>query len=183
MGAYQVFAPPKQKADGSSDGCTLSESALVQVIEQAIQTHGDHRDAVVPVLSEVNHAFGFIPVEALPEIRRRIHKPDEGVFLGDSQLYSVASFYQMFSLKQLGRHIIRFCESAPCHVEGGREVIQALQNTLGIQPGQTSPDRKWSLVMTSCLGICSVGPVFLVDGDVYGNVTPEQVPAILARYD
>lgn len=173
MEAYKIFAPPAP--DTRPD--------LIQVIDQAIQTHGQHRDAIIPVLSDVNRAFGFIPMEAIPEIRRRIHIPDEGVFLGDSQVFSVASFYQMFSIKQLGRHIIRFCESAPCHVEGGREVIQALKDFLGIQPGETTPDRKWSLIMTSCLGICSVGPVFLVDGDVYGNVTPEKVPGILAKYE
>jgi len=78
--------------------------------------------------------------------------------------------------------VIRFCESAPCHVEGGRQVIEALQDELGLQPGETSEDRKWSLLMTSCLGVCAVGPVFLVDEDLYGNVTPEQVHEILARY-
>jgi NADH:ubiquinone oxidoreductase subunit E len=155
---------------------------LIRVIEQAIEEHGAMRDAVIPILSEVNRAFGYIPAEAFPEIRRRVHSPENGLFLGDSHLYSVASFYQMFSLHPLGRHVVRFCESAPCHVEGGREVIQALQQELGIKPGETSADKKWSLIMTSCLGICSVGPVFIVDEDVHGNVTPEQVHAILGRY-
>ncbi len=158
------------------------ESDIVKVVEQAIAKHGAQRDAVIPVLSEINRAIGYIPAEALPEIRRRIHEPEQGVFLADSHLYSVASFYSMFSLRPLGRHVVRFCESAPCHVQGGRLVIQALQEALGIQPGETTADKKWSLVMTSCLGICGVGPVFIVDDDVIGNVTPEQVPEILARY-
>ena len=158
------------------------EKDLVSVITRAIEEHGDARDAVIPVLSEVNRAFGYIPAEALPEIRRRIHEPEEGLFLADSHLYSVASFYQMFALHPLGRHVVRFCESAPCHVQGGRQVIKALQEELGIKPGETSADKKWSLIMTSCLGSCGVGPIFLVDDDVIGNVTPEQVPEILARY-
>ena len=160
----------------------VKEKDIVNVITRAIEEHGDARDAVIPILSEVNRAFGFIPAEALPEIRRRIHEPEEGLFLADSHLYSVASFYQMFSLHPLGRHVVRFCESAPCHVQGGRQVIKALQDELGIKPGETSADKKWSLIMTSCLGICGVGPIFLVDDDVIGNVTPEQVPEILARY-
>jgi len=161
----------------------VRETEIIEVVEKAIKEHGNSREAVVPVLSEVNKAFGFIPKEALPEIRRRIHEPEEGLFLGDSALYSVASFYQMFSLQPLGRHVIRFCESAPCYVEGGRLVIKTLQNILGIKPGETSEDKKWSLKMTSCLGICSVGPVFIIDDDVYGNVTPDQVHEILARYE
>jgi NADH:ubiquinone oxidoreductase subunit E len=68
-------------------------------------------------------------------------------------------------------------------VVGGRQVIDAIQKELGLKPGETSEDQKWSLFMTSCLGVCSVGPVFLVDDDIYGNVTPERVPEILKRYE
>lgn len=158
------------------------ELVIADLVNQAIKKHGATRDAVVPILSEINRTLGYIPLSALPEIRRHIHVPQEGVFLADSHLFSAASFYRLFSLKPLGRHIIRFCESAPCHVMGGREVIQAIQDELSLNPGETSNDMKWSLITTSCVGICGVGPVFLVDDDVYGNVTPERVPEILARY-
>jgi NADH:ubiquinone oxidoreductase subunit E len=161
----------------------VKELDIPELVSAAVEKHGATRDAVIPILSEINRRLGYIPVAALPEIRRHIHIPQEGVFLADSHLYSAASFYQLFSLKPLGRHIIRFCESAPCHVMGGRQVIETLQQELGLKPGETSPDRKWSLLMTSCLGVCGVGPVFLVDQDIYGNVTPERVSEILARYD
>lgn len=158
------------------------ELDIVDIVNKAIEKHGATRDAVVPILSEINRALGYIPASALPEIRRHIHIPQEGVFLADSHLYSAASFYTLFSLKPIGRHLIRFCESAPCHVMGGREVLQALQDAVGLKPGETSGDMKWSLLMTSCIGICGVGPVFVVDDDVHGNVTPERVSEILARY-
>ncbi len=158
------------------------EADIAALVKQAIAKHGDRRDALIPILSEINRALGCIPVAALPEIRRHIHAREQGVFLADSHLYSAASFYRLFSLRPLGRHVIRFCESAPCHVMGGRQVIQALQDELRLKPGETSEDGKWSLLMTSCLGVCGVGPVFVVDEDSYGNATPEQVPAILARY-
>jgi NADH:ubiquinone oxidoreductase subunit E len=161
----------------------VGELDIVDLVEQAITRHGASRDAVIPILTEINRALGYIPFAALPEIRRRIHDPAEGVFLADSHLYSAASFYRLFSLKPLGRHVIRFCESAPCHVVGGRQVIQALQNELDLEIGETSQDEKWSLLTISCLGVCGVGPVFLVDDDIYGNVTPDQVPEILARYE
>ena len=164
-----------QEDDGELD--------LASLVDKVVKEHGATRDAIIPIMNEINRVLGYIPAAVLPEIRRRIQIPQEGVFLADSHLYSAASFYQMFSLRPLGRHVIRFCESAPCHVEGGRQVIQALQDELSLQPGETSKDMKWSLLMTSCLGVCSVGPVFLVDGDVYGNVIPERVPEILARYE
>ena len=159
------------------------ELELPELVERAVKAHGRRRDAIIPILSEINRALGYIPAAALPEIRRRIQAPEEGAFVADSHVYSAASFYQMFSLKPAGMHVIRFCESAPCHVEGGRQVIQALEDELGLRPGETSADGKWSLFTTSCIGVCSVGPVFLVDDDVYGNVTPEKVREILARYE
>jgi len=158
------------------------EKELDEVIQSAIAKHGDKRDSIIPILSEINLAIGYIPMEALGKIRRIINAPEDGLFLTDSQLFSIASFYHMFSLKPIGKHLIRFCESAPCHVMGGRQVIQSIKDFLGIEVDSTTPDRQWSLLATSCLGVCGVGPVFLVDNDIYGNVTPERVPEILAKY-
>ena len=161
----------------------VKELDIASLVTKVMDELGSTRDAVIPILSEINRELGYIPAAALPEIRRHIQaqQKQEGVFVADSHLYSAASFYQMFSLEPLGRHVIRFCESAPCHVEGGHEVFDTLQRELGLQPGETSADRKWSLQTTSCIGVCSVGPVFLVDDDLYGNVTPERVPEILAK--
>ncbi len=163
-------------------GLAYKENELDIVIQGAIAQHGSGRDALIPILGEINERIGFIPVEALAKIRRKLNAPEEGLFLADSHIFAVASFYQMFSLTPTGEHIIRFCASAPCHVVGGRQVIQALQENLGIGLGETSADGKWSLVETSCMGLCSVGPAFVIDEDIYGNVTPERVPGILARY-
>lgn len=160
----------------------FTEKELDLAIQQAVEKHGAARDAIIPILSEINQAFGYIPAESLGKIRRYINTPDEGLFLADSHLYAIASFYQMFSLKPTGKHVIRYCASAPCHVEGGRQMVEALQAHLGIRAGETTPDRHWTLIKTSCLGVCGVGPVFLVDEDLYGNVTPEKIPGILAKY-
>lgn len=163
-------------------GQVYKEEELEAIIHEAITHHGSSRDALIPILSEINEKLGFIPVEALAKIRRSINTPEEGVFLADSHIFAVASFYHMFSLKPTGEHIIRFCASAPCHVIGGRQVLEAIQEYLGIGFGETSVDRKWSLLETSCLGLCSVGPAFMVDDDIYGNVTPERVSGILSKY-
>ena len=153
------------------------------IVHDAIQKHGAHFDALIPILGEVNKELGYIPAAALHEVRQQLQAPVERLIVSESQLYSLASFYAMFSTKPRGRHVVQFCESAPCHVQGGRELIKALQETLALQPGETSPDGKWSLVMTSCLGVCAVGPVILVDDDIYGNVTADQLPGIFEKYD
>jgi len=148
---------------------------VASVVQAAVERHGATVEALIPVLTEVNRALGYLPADALAEVSRRLRVPK-------SQLFSVASFYQMLSTKPRGRHVIQFCESAPCHVVGGREVWQTLQDELELTPGETSADGKWTLVTTSCLGICGVGPVIMVDDDIYGNVGPDRVPDILARY-
>lgn len=144
-------------------------------VQEAVEHHGPSREELIPILSEVNQRIGFLPGEALIEISQRTHIPR-------SEVFSVATFYRMLSTEKLGRHVIQFCESAPCHVVGGRQVWQALQDEVKLEPGQTSPDEKWTLVTVSCLGVCGVGPVIVVDGQVFGNVTPAQVPAILAQF-
>jgi len=154
---------------------TKINPSVADVVHEVISRHGATKDELIPILNEINQVLGYLPAEALKLVAAEIRVPQ-------SQLYSVASFYQMLSTKPRGRHVIQFCESAPCHVVGGRVVYQALQKELGLESGETSEDGKWSLITTSCLGVCAVGPVFIVDNDIYGNVTPAQVPEILARY-
>jgi NADH:ubiquinone oxidoreductase subunit E len=122
-------------------------------------------------------------MEAFREIRRQIHLPENDMIIHESQLFSLASFYHMLSTKPLGKHVVRFCESAPCHVMGGRELLRTLKEQMQLEPGETSADKKWSLITTSCLGVCGVGPVIIVDEDLYGNVRPEHVAGILAQYE
>ncbi len=145
-------------------------------VHQAVKQHGATRDELIPVLTDVNRKVGFLPAEALNEISRLMHVPK-------SQIFSVATFYRMLSTEKLGRHVVQFCESAPCHVVGGRQVWESLQEELGLASGETSPDGKWTLVTVSCLGVCGVGPVIIIDDDMYGNVTPAQVSEILAHYE
>ncbi len=157
---------------------TVNEKQAAEVhsvVEAVIEEHGATRDEIIPILNAVNEAIGYIPASSMEEISKRLRA-------SRSQLFSVATFYQMLSTEPRGEHVVQFCESAPCHVVGGRQVWQALLDNLSVEPGETSPDGKWTLITTSCLGLCGVGPVILIDGDVYGNVTPEQIPGILARY-
>jgi len=155
---------------------TIDEQTLHKAVQDAIERHGDSRAELIPILNEVNRTLGYLPAQALDEISRRLKAPK-------SQLFSVASFYRMLSTKPRGRHVIQFCESAPCHVAGGREVWQSLLDALQLKSGETSSDGKWTLLTTSCLGVCGVGPVIIVDEDIYGNVDPKQVSEILARYN
>ena len=148
---------------------------ILQAVQAAVARYGASQDELIPILNDVNREVGYLPSEALDEISHLLLVPR-------SRLFSVSSFYSMLSIKKRGKHVIQFCESAPCHVVGGREVWQAIKDYLNIGEDETTVDGKWTFLTTSCLGLCSVGPVMVVDDDIYGNVDPAQVPAILEKY-
>lgn len=149
---------------------------IIEAVDSAIEHYGESREELIPILNYVNRELGYLPSDALEEISHRLKSPR-------SQLFSVASFYHMLYTKPRGKHVIQFCESAPCHVVGVREIWQTLKETLNIDDGETTPDGQFSLITTSCLGLCGVGPVIVIDDDAYGNVTPDQIKDILARYN
>ena len=160
-----------------------TERDISAIVKEAIEKHGAQRDTLIPILSEINRALGYIPAEAFQEVREQLQDQDEHVYVSKGQLFGLASFYDMLSTKPRGRHVIKFCENAPCHVVGGKAVWDSLCETLDLKNGETTPDKKWTLVTTSCLGLCSVGPVVLVDDDLHGNVSPSQIDEILSRYE
>ncbi len=147
-----------------------------KIVRDLVQKKGHEKAELIPILHEINKTLGYISDDAIQEL-------SEGMNIPTSHIYSVATFYRMLSTEPRGRHVIQFCESAPCHVVGGRLVWQKLTQELGLSKGETSDDNKWTLLTTSCLGICGVGPVMVIDNDIYGNVTPDQVPEILSNYE
>lgn len=155
------------------EGLQINE--IIEAVDRAVMVHGESRSELIPILNDVNRDLGYLPAQALEEISSRLKSPQ-------SSLFGVASFYHMLSTKPRGNHVIQFCESAPCHVAGGREVWQALKNEIGLEDGETSVDGTWSLITTSCLGLCGVGPVIMIDEDAYGNVKPDQIAEILKKY-
>lgn len=159
------------------------EKDLAGIVEAAVEHHGAQADAFVPILLEINHEYGYIPGQAIRLARKLLHQPEEHVLVSEGQLYGLASFYHMLHTEKTGRHVVQFCESAPCHVQGGRELWKSIQQTLGLQAGQTDSGDRFTLKTVSCLGICGVGPVMLVDDDMYGNVAPEQLADIFAKYE
>lgn len=143
-------------------------------LNEIMEKYGGDREALVEILRDVSQTAGYVTAEDMATIAQRLGLPQ-------SQVYSVASFYSLISLEPLGTHVIRFCQDAPCHVAGGQEIWETLERELGIPFGATTPDGTWTLLTTSCIGACSVGPVMMVDDEVYGNLTPGRVREIIAQ--
>jgi NADH:ubiquinone oxidoreductase subunit E len=150
----------------------MDKQQVVSVVEQ----YDANPEALVEILRDLNEDAGYLNRDQLTAIAEALDLPL-------SKVYSVASFYSMISLEPLGEHVIRLCEDAPCHVAGGQEIWDTLEQELGIPFGKTTLDGKWSLLTTSCLGACSVGPVMMVDDEIYGNLTPDKVRAIIKQLD
>lgn len=148
------------------------ETQYSEKVQDVLEQFHHDRGELVPMLRTLNDAIGYLPKEALKEISQKLD-------LKESHTYGVATFYSMLSTEKKGEHVVKFCESAPCHVVGGREVSEAIQEELGITPGNTTKDGKFTLECVSCLGVCGVGPVMMVDSEIYGNLTPEKVRKIL----
>ena len=142
------------------------------LIQDTLEEYHLDREELVPILRSLNDKIGYLPKDVLKEV-------SHGLCLSESHTYGVATFYSMLSTEKKGKYLIKICESAPCHVVGGRDVIKAIKDELGIDAGETSDDGKFSLEMVSCLGVCGVGPVMMVNSEVYGNLTPENAVEIL----
>ena len=155
---------------GKEKGITVE-----QAVKDAFEFYGEKSEELIPILLKVNTELGFLPDEVLKTISEKLRIPQ-------SQLNSVATFYKMLFTKEMGRHVVKFCESAPCHVAGGRQLWNSLKDELKLQPGETSLDGKWTLTTVSCLGLCALGPVMMVDEDFYGNLTAKSLPSIFASY-
>lgn len=140
-----------------------------------IQKRGRKKEELVSILLEINSKIGSLPKDQLALVSEELSIPLAKVF-------SVASFYSLLNTKPIGKHIIRFCESAPCHVEGGKELWGSLKRYLNIEKNETTPDGMWTLSTTSCIGLCDQAPVLVVDEDIYHNVTPNMIPEILGTY-
>src|SRR5512136_3056892 len=145
-----------------------------QTILRILEIHRGERGELIAILEEIQAKYSYLPEEAL-----RIVAEKTGRSLVD--IYGVATFYQSFSLKPRGKHLISVCLGTACHVRGGSRIAEAFERQLGIKTGETTPDKEISLETLNCLGACALGPIVVVDGHYFSNVTFQKVGDIIHR--
>lgn len=133
------------------------------------------RDALIPILQEVQDQEGYLSQEAVMRIGQHLDLPA-------SKIYGVATFYNQFRFEPLGRYHIQVCRGTACHVKGSAAITDRLQRELGIAPDQTSQDGLFSLEVVACIGACGLAPVIAVNGEFHANLASEDIPAILESY-
>ena len=126
-------------------------------------------------LQEAMNIFGYVPQDVQEMIA-------DGLGATLSEVYGVSTFYSQFSLEPKGEHVIGVCLGTACYVKGSQKILDKLSEELKIEVGRTTKDGKFTLNATRCLGACGLAPVMMIGEEVYGRLTPDQVPDILAKY-
>ena len=145
-------------------------------VDQIIDKYKGEDGILIQVLQDVQTEYNWLPEEALDKVCERLEIPL-------SQAYSVATFYKAFSLTPRGRHLVSVCLGTACHVRGGPKILDKVENTLGIEDGETTEDLRFSLEKVNCLGCCALGPVVVIDGKYESKVNPDKLDKILKNYE
>jgi len=154
---------------------TILESNAEKV-ENLIESYIEKKEQLISLLQDVQAEFNYIPQDVLVRISQKLEIPL-------SQVFSVATFFQAFSLKPRGRHTITVCLGTACHIKGGQRLVDKMERDYDLKPGETTEDMKFSLETANCLGCCALGPVVVVDGKYESKVTPDKLDKILKKYE
>ena len=156
-------------------GRKTDEPDLLARLDPVLDEYKDKPGSLIPVLQTAQMMFGYLPEKALRRIATVLDK-------SYSEVAGVVGFYSFFSTLPRGKYLIRVCLGTACYVRGGNEVLAAMKKALGIDIGQTTDDRLFSLDIGRCFGACGLAPVIMVNDDVHQRVKPSKVNELLNRY-
>ena len=146
---------------------------LDKIIEKKFNSN---KENLIMILQEIQKRYNYVPQESLAYLSEKI-----GVPL--SKIYSIGTFYSTFSLKPRGRNIISICLGTACHVRGADKIKEKIQESLGINDGETMPNMRFTLESVRCIGCCSLGPVIKINEDIHGRITTDQIEKTLDEYN
>lgn len=153
-------------------GTPEQEAALKKVIAELKDTKG----ALMPIMQQAQEIYGYLPIEVQTMISDETGIPLE-------KIYGVSTFYSQFALQPKGKYQISVCLGTACYVKGSGNIYNRLMEKLGIAGGECTPDGKFSLDACRCIGACGLAPVMMINGEVYGRLTVDDVDDILAKYE
>ena len=150
-------------------------SPIQLLIKELADQHGRNRENLLPVMQGVIEQEKYLSEYSMVEIAREMDLPA-------AEVYGTATFYSFLEVKKMGKYIIRICKTISCAMKGKSQVVFAIQDMLKIRTGETTPDGRFSLLETNCLGLCHKAPAMLINHEVYTDLTPEKVREILGKY-
>jgi len=148
---------------------------IQSLIKNLADKHGRMRENLLPIMQGVIEQEKFLSEYSMVEIAREMDIPA-------SEVYGTATFYSFLETKPIGKYTIRVCKTITCAMKGKSQILFAIQDMLKIKLGETTPDKRFSLLETNCLGWCHKAPAMLINNEVYTELTPEKVREILSGY-
>jgi NADP-reducing hydrogenase subunit HndA len=157
-----------------SCGCGCVDNKA-QELEKIIAKYKDTRGALIPVLHEAQDVYGYLPLSVQKKVA-------EGLNVSLAEVYGVVTFYTQFTLNSKGKYKINVCLGTACYVKGSGKILEKIIEILKIKSGECTPDGIFSLDACRCVGACGLAPVIMINEDVYGRLTPDDIPGILQKY-
>lgn len=154
---------------------TEKKLALTEGLKQFIEEWKDRPGNLIMVLHKVQEEYSYVPREIAFEVARILDVPL-------AKIYGVITFYHFFKLEKPGDHNLQVCLGTACYLKGAADLISELENLLDIGVGGTTPDGKFSMEAVRCVGCCGLAPVLMVGEEVFGKLTPEKLPEVLAKF-
>lgn len=155
--------------------CSCGENHIDGKMKKILEKYEKDKSNLIQILNEVQETYGYIPKHAQLAI-------SEYLRITMAEIYGVITFYSRFSLKPKGKYNVAVCLGTACYVKGSEKILDKLKEKLGIDVGETTPDKKFSIEATRCIGACGLAPVFTVNDEVYGNATPELLEKVIEEY-
>lgn len=153
----------------------ISAEEIKKIAQEAVEPWKNKDGNLIMVLHQIQNRCGYVPREISFEVARALDIPL-------ARIYEVITFYHYFKLEPPGKNIISVCMGTACYLKGGPEILEKVKSELGVGEGETTPDKEFHVQVVRCLGCCGLAPVMTVGQKVYGGVTPDQIPGILAEY-
>ena len=147
----------------------------VQKLREYISENKEKRGFLIPVLHKAQEIFGYLPAEVRGFVSEEMHIPI-------STVMGVVTFYSFFRTNPVGRHTITVCMGTACYVRGSKKILEEIEKRIGIKPGETTEDLRFSLGIQRCLGACGLAPVIMIDKDVHGRMTTKKLGQVLDLY-
>lgn len=147
----------------------------VEVVDKVLEKYNFSKSSLIGILQDIQRELRWLPEEVLRMVALRLDVPL-------TQLYALGSFYNAFSLKPRGRHLINICLGTACHVRGGVAIEQVLEKELKVLPGETTPDDRFTMEVVRCVGCCGLAPVIVIDENFHGKLAPTDTVKALENY-
>jgi len=148
----------------------------IDKVDQIIDKHHREASSLLQILLDIQSENSWLPKEVLGRVSKKLDVPL-------NRIQHIATFYKAFSLVPKGRHQVHICVGTACHVRGATRILDTVEDSTGIKPGETDLDLKFSLETVNCLGCCALGPVVEVNGKVHGKMSPVKTAEVLKIYE